>query len=285
MKKVEIVTDSTCDLPIDVVEKYGIIVVPESFVWDGVTYKDGIDLEPGAFYNRLVNSKTIPTTSQPSPAEFLEVYKPLEEAGSDILSLHISSKLSGTLDSAIQASGFIEKTNIKVFDSYSASLGLGFPVLAAAKAACSGASLQECFDIAETVKESTSVGFVIDTLEYLRKGGRIGGAAALLGTALRIKPILGVKDGRIEVSEKVRTFNKSLDRMIEIVLGQADKTKKLNIGVIQVEAKEEAESVLERVIASFKPEMLGEVFVIRATPVIGIHTGPGTIGLVVSPAV
>lgn len=282
MKKVSIVTDSTNDLPQDYISRYGISVVPESFVWDGITYRDAIDLSPDEFYKKLVGSSSIPTTSQPSPAEFLEVYKPIESTGKDILSMQLSSKLSGTIDSARQAAEFVSATNIHVFDSYSASLGLGFTVLAAAKAANKGASLEECIHIAERVRANTSVAFVISTLEYLHKGGRIGGAAALVGSALGIKPILGVKDGAIDALDKVRTFNKALNRMVEIVLSSVRPGKRLWIGAVHVEAEPQAKSMLDGVLAQFDSSLVEEKMIVRATPVIGIHTGPGTIGLVIS---
>jgi DegV family protein with EDD domain len=276
MARVAIVTDSTAYIPQDWVKKYDLSVVPLFVLWSGEELKDGVDIYPTEFYQRLESAKEMPTTSQPTPAEFHKVYQTLAEKGHDILSIHISSKLSGTVDSAIQAKAMLPEANIEVFDSLSASMETGWHVLAAAKAAMRGASLAECKAMAEKAQANSGILFMVDTLEFLHRGGRIGGAQRFLGTALNFKPILEIQDGAIEALERVRTKRKALDRLMELIEERIDGRKPVYLSSIHANAAETAEEVLEQLAARVKPV---ETAITEVSPAIGTHTGPGAIVL------
>ena len=188
---IKIVTDSGADIPIELVNSLRITVVPLNLSFGEQTYLDGVDLAPDEFYQKLLNEGIMPTTSQPSVGSFIEVYKELKESSNQILSIHLSAKLSGTLNSATQAANEEQLDDaIKIIDSKQASIALGFSVIAAAEAVAGGASLEEAASIAESTSNRTDTFILFDTLEYLVKGGRIGRANALLGSILQIKPIL-----------------------------------------------------------------------------------------------
>lgn len=278
MNKVAIVTDSTSNIPEDLINSYSITQIPLQLIWDGENYRDGIDITTLEFYTRLKTSKTSPSSSQPSPAAFQRVYTDLLEQGYDIVSIHISSKLSGTLDSAIQAKNIIGSDRIALVDSQSASMALGFGVLVTARAAAEGASFDECVKLAEHAVANTGVLFVVSTLEFLRRGGRIGGAAAFLGTALSLKPILTVKDGRVDAQEKVRTMSKAMDRSLEILMERVGSKHPLRLAVLHANAPTEAEIMLNNALEKIPANTIKETLITPVSPVIGTHTGPGTVG-------
>ncbi len=279
MSRVAIVTDSTAYIPPEISAGYPIFSTPLQVIWDGETLRDGIDIQPDAFYRRLQHSKTTPTTSQPTPAAFIELYSRLLEQDYSILSIHISSKLSGTLDSATQARGHFPGAHIELFDSDFTSMAMGFMVMAAARVAAKGATLQECAAMARQAKEHTGVLFVVNTLEFLHRGGRIGGAAAFLGTALNLKPILELRDGKIEAVERVRTKGKALDRLLELYSERVGTKRPVHIAVLHSNADEEAHKTLERACQRFDTTDISESICTAISPVVGTHTGPGTIGL------
>jgi len=278
MSKVAIVTDSTSNIPEELGASYGITQIPLQLIWGGETYRDGIDIAPLEFYTRLKNAKVMPSSSQPSPAAFQRVYQDLLDQGYDIVSIHISSKLSGTMDSAIQAKQTINSDRIAIVDTLSASMATGFCALVTARAAADGATFEECHKLAEKAVSHTGVLFVVSTLEFLHRGGRIGGAAAFLGTALSLKPILTVHDGRIEPQEKVRTMRKAMDRVVEILEERVGNKSPLRIGVLHANAPLEAEELLQKATERFPASVVKESMVIPVSPVIGTHTGPGTVG-------
>lgn len=279
MSKVAIVTDSTAYLPPELIREYSIEVVPLHLIWGEKTYLDGVDITPKEFYERLATAKELPTTSQPSPAAFKAVYDRLLAAGYDVLSIHISSKLSGTMDSAIQAKAMLPGARIEIVDSLSTSMGMGFAVVEAARAAARGASLEECKAIAERGLRNVSVFFLVNTLEFLHRGGRIGGAAAFLGTALNLKPILELRDGRIEAIEKVRTISKATDRLLDIFAERARGKRPLRLAILHANAQEEAERLLERARQKVSVDDISEAVIVPVSPVIGTHTGPGCVGI------
>ena len=203
MSKVAIVTDSTAYLPDDLIEKYSITVTPQILIWGDQTFQDGVDIQPDEFYRKLETAKIMPTTSQVAIVTMKAAFEKLLASGYDVLGIFISAKLSGTMQSAHQAKEMLPKAGSKivVLDSNSTSMAMGFHVLTVARAAQAGANLAECQKLAEEARKHSGVYFVVDTLEFLRRGGRIGGAQAMLGSALNLKPLLELRDGRIESIE------------------------------------------------------------------------------------
>jgi DegV family protein with EDD domain len=261
------------------IRKLNIQSVPLQVIWGEETYRDGLDITHEQFYARLREAKVMPTTSQPSPAAFRAVYENLLDAGYDILSVHISSKLSGTMDSAIQARQTFPNAKIELVDSLSTSLGMGFAVLEAGRAAEQGATLADCKAMVEKAVAHSKLFFVLNTLEFLHRGGRIGGAQAFLGTALNLKPILELRDGRIEALERVRTFNKAQDRLLELFQQEVGSVRPVRIGVLHANAPAEAERLLERARAMYNVTDVRETLIVPISPTLGTHTGPGCLGL------
>jgi DegV family protein with EDD domain len=278
MSKVAILTDSTAYIPTDLLKVHNITTVPQVLIWGEETFHDGVDILPDDFYRRLSTAKVMPTTSQVSIVTVKDAYEKLLAEGYEVLSIFISSKLSGTMQSAIQAKEMLPKAadKIAIVDSHSTAMAMGFHVLAAARAAQAGAGLAECKKLAEEAQKHTGVYFVVDTLEFLRRGGRIGGAQALLGSALNIKPLLALQDGRIESVEKIRTKGKALDRLVEIVVEQVAGRTPVRIATLHANAEAEARAVLETAAARLNPT---EKVLASVSPVIGTHAGPGTVGL------
>jgi DegV family protein with EDD domain len=278
MSKVAIVTDSTAYIPDEILKKYFISVVPQIVIWGDETYQDGVDMQPDQFYRKLSTSKTMPTTSQVAIVTVKAAFEKLLEAGYDVLGIFISTKLSGTMQSALHAQEMLSKaaSKIVVLDSNSTAMAMGFHVLAAARAAQGGASLSECQKLAEEAQKHTGVYFVVDTLEFLRRGGRIGGATAMLGSALNLKPLLELRDGRIESVEKVRTKGKAISRMIELVVEQVAGRTPVRLATLHANAEDEARSALEAAATQLNPV---EQVLAAVSPAIGTHAGPGTVGL------
>jgi len=276
MKKVAIVTDSTAYLPQEYVDSLPIRVVPLTVNWDGETYRDGVDILPNEFYTRLAGSSTLPTTSQATVKDFADVFEKLIKEGYAILTLPISSGISGTVNSAFQAKDMFPKAEIEVMDTRLVSMALGFQVLAAARAAKEGASLEEVKKIAVESYDHIGVYFVVDTLKYLHAGGRIGGAKRLFGTALKIKPVLEIRDGKIEAVKSVITFNKALDAMIDLIDKDVAGKSPIRISVFHAQADEAAKKLLERTVKHFNAL---EGIMSFVSPVIGSHVGPGTISI------
>lgn len=278
MTKVAIVTDSTSSLPKEIQQKYNISIVPQVLIWDEKTYEDGVDIQPDEFYRKLAGSKTTPTTSQVAVVHMKNTFERLLAEGYEVLGMFLSAKLSGTMQSAHQGRESLQtgQEKVHIFDSETISMALGFQALAVARAAAEGASLKDCLTLAEQARQSTGIYFMVDTLEFLHRGGRIGGAQRLLGTALNLKPILTVKDGKIEAAERVRAKGKALDRLIEIVAEQSRGKNPVRLATLSANAAEDAQSV--RVAANLKIET-SEFFSTELSPVLGTHTGPGAVGM------
>lgn len=280
MNKVMVVTDSTSTIPAEMLSGNPIQVLPLQVIWDHKVFKDGIDIHPKEFYERLAVDKNMPSTSQTTPEEFKVAYERLLNDGFDILSIHISSKLSGTMDSAIQAKREFPGARIELVDSLSTSMALGFQVLSAARMAAIGASLSECTSVAVEATKHTGVYFALNTLEFLHRGGRIGGAAAFLGTMLNLKPLLELRDGRIEAVERVRTFNKTVDRLLDLVEAKLKNEKgPIRLAVIHANEAEKAEKLLHRASHRFSKTVVTDAVITPVSPVLGTHTGPGALGL------
>ncbi len=279
MSKIAIVTDSTAYIPKEVGADFDIHVTPLQLIWGEEQFRDGVDILPVQFYEKLQTAEIMPSTSQVTPETFKEIYKELSSQGYEIFSIHISSKLSGTIDSALQAKAMLELKNIEIFDSLTTSMALGFQVLTVARAAANGASLKECLKIAEKTRENTGVLFTVKTLEFLHRGGRIGGAQAFLGTMLNLKPILEVRDGRIEPAGRARTMNKAVDKMIDLLKEKIGGHTPVRIAILHTNAFEDAKSLQSKVINTFPKNGIAEIMIAEVSPVIGTHTGPGIVGV------
>jgi DegV family protein with EDD domain len=279
VSKVAIVTDSGVNLPRAEEEAHNIHVVPLKVILDSRTLRDGIDITPSRFYQLLGTASELPTTSQPSTGDFAEIYSRVGEEADAIVSIHLSELLSGTIKSALAARELVNHVPIEVIDSRSASLGLGFVVLAAARAADQGKGLDEVVAAAQSLIPKLRVIFVVDTLKYLHMGGRIGGASAMLGTALKIKPLLHLCDGQVNPLERVRSKCKATERILEIMaqtLEGDDSEGVLHAAVAHADRKDEAEELRDKVLSRFRPD---EFYLSELTPAIGTHVGPGTLGL------
>ena len=278
MSKVAIVTDSTAYLPSELVKQYQITVLPLSIIWEGKSYRDGIDIQPEEFYQRLQKAGSMPTTSQITTPAMQSAFSALLEQGYDVLGIFLSSKFSGTMQSAEQARQMIPGVadKIVVMDSQFTIMAMGWSVLAAARAASAGEKLASCREIAERTRDHSGVYFVVETLEFLRRGGRIGGAQALLGTVLNIKPLLKMRDGQIEAVEKIRTKTAALNRMLELTVEQVGSKTPARLATAHAKAEAEASALLADVCAQLNPV---ESYCRPLTPVVGAHVGPGTVAL------
>jgi DegV family protein with EDD domain len=278
MSKVAVVTDSTAYIPSDLLTRHNITSVPQVLIWGDETFQDGVNIMPDEFYKRLETAKVMPSTSQVSPMTLKLVFEKLLAEGYDICGIFLSSKLSGTIQSAMQAIDMLPeaKAKIAIVDSATTAMAMGFNVLTVAKAAEAGSSLSECQKLAETVREHTGVLFVVNTLEFLHRGGRIGGAQRLLGTALNFKPILELKDGRIESLEKVRTKGKAYIRVLDLLVDRIGDQKNIHLATLHANAEADARGLLESASSRLNPI---ETIFTSVSPVIGTHAGPGTVGL------
>lgn len=276
MKKVAIVTDSTAYLPQRYVDEFGVTVLPLTLHWDGESYRDGVDITPDEFYTRLAGSSTLPTTSQATVNDFVEIYTRLLDEGNAVLTMPISSGISGTYDSAIQAKAQFADAPIEVIDTRLVSMALSFQVLAAARAARDGAALEECKAVALKAYDHIGVYFVVDTLKYLHAGGRIGGGKRFMGTALNIKPILEIRDGKIEAVKSVISINKALEAMVELVESDIKGRKPVRISVFHALAEKKATTLLDETAKRLHAD---EAILSYVSPVVGCHVGPGTLSI------
>jgi len=269
---VKVVTDSVSDLPPQVIEELGITVIPLNVRFGEKVYRDGIDLTTEQFYQQLVHSKTLPVTSVPTPAAFAEAYDKLSEEADEILAIMLSAKLSGTYEVARQSIGLMKrKCRVEVVDSQWAVMAEGFLVIAAARAAQAGASLDEVLEVVRGNIPRVDFRAAFDTLEYLRRGGRIGAAQALMGSALRIKPIITMKDGVVEPAGRTRSRVKAIDHLYQFA---ASYSHIEGLAVEEAACPDDADLLVERLSAKFPKE---RIYRSKTTPVIGTHTGPGLI--------
>lgn len=272
---VRIVTDSTSDIPRELLEELGITVVPLTIAFGEQSFRDGVDLSADEFYSRLATVKDLPTTSQPPPALFQHAYEHLVTQG-DVVSIHLSHKFSGTIETARSVAAATAPDKISVVDSGSVSMGLGLCVIAAARAAKAGADRAECAAAAEAVSTRLKVLVAFETLEYLRRGGRIGRAKAFLGGLLRLKPILTVKDGEAFPVTRSRNRERALDALLELVTETPNVT---DIVVAHTTTPDDAARVAERAKAAAPG---ATVYLGRFGPVLGVHGGPGMLGIAVT---
>ncbi len=279
MPSIAFITDSTAYIPADLVAKYDIRVAPQILIWGEEQLLDGVDITPSQFYARLKTSTVNPTTSQVAVVTFKEMLEPLVAAGRPVIMQLLSDKLSKTLQSAAMARDMLPGSRIEIIDSEATATALGFQVLAAARAAEAGKSFEEVVAVANQARQKTGVLFVVDTLEYLHRGGRIGGASKLLGSALNLKPLLELRDGRIEPIEKVRTKAKATARMLDVLEERLAGRTPVRLSSIHAAAEAEAREVLEAAKKRFHPI---EALMADASPVVGTHAGPGTVGVAYS---
>ncbi len=275
MAKVAIVTDSTACIPAERIKQYNITVLPLILHWGTETLLDGVDIQPAAFYERLAKATVMPSTSQAAPAVFEKAFRSLLDQGYDVLAPLLSGKLSGTMASAMQAKNEIGSDRIVLVDTLTTAMAMGFIVLEAARAIEQGASLAETAQVAERATSRSGVLLTVDTLEFLHRGGRIGGAQHLLGTALNLKPILEIADGRVESVEKIRTRSKAQARMLEIAARRIG-DKPVRLAVLNANCEGDAQNIIEN--AKTKLNVL-ESYITPVSPVLGTHVGPGTTGI------
>jgi DegV family protein with EDD domain len=279
MSRVAVVTDSTAYLPDGIATKHDIGVVPLHVVLGLRTGEEGTEVSPADVASALTERRVSVSTSRPTPAEFAAAYRACDSAC--IVSVHLSGELSGTVEAARLAAADVadEGIEVRVVDARTIAMGLGFAVIAAAEAASAGADVDEVSAAASAAAEKTTTLFYVDTLEHLRRGGRIGAAAALFGTALAVKPLLHVLDGRIAPLEKVRTASKALARLEDLAVGLA-KDAAVDVAVHHLAAQEKATALADR-LRSRLPG-LQALHVSEVGAVVGAHVGPGLLGVVVS---
>jgi DegV family protein with EDD domain len=279
---VRIVTDSTADLPKEIREQWEIEMVPLKVHFGDETFLDGVTIEASQFYEKLAKAKELPTTSQPAPSDFLDVYRKLaEQPGAEIISIHLSSAFSGTFQSAMLAKSMLENdADISIVDSKSASCGIGLLVVEAAKAAKAGKSKAECLEIVDRLRRSMQLYFLVDTLEYLHKGGRIGKAQALFGSLLNIKPILTIDDdGMVAPVEKVRGQKKAMARIVERIK-EKHAGERVKLYIAHANALDTAQDIAALIEEQIRVEEIQYTYI---GPVIGTHAGPGAVGVFVIP--
>lgn len=276
MTKIALITDSTAYLSPEFVQNNEISVIPLNLHWDGTNYRDGVNITPNEFYDMLAVSDSIPSTSQPTYGEFEELMKGLAEKNDAVVAVLISSGISGTIDSALMAQKHLSKYAIEVVDSKLTSAGLALLIKALVQARAKGANATQLTSLAYRIIDTAGIFFMVDTLKYLHKGGRIGGASRYLGGALDIKPILYLnQEGKIDALEKVRTKKKALQRLMDLAVEKAD-GKKACVGIIHAQAPEEAKAVQ---MALSERLDYAEMEIYELSPVIGTHVGPGTLGI------
>jgi len=276
--KVAIVTDSTADLPPELTRSRPITVVPLTLNFEGKSLLDGVDIRPDEFYRRLPSVTTHPTTSQPSPGRFADAYASLLNDHDAVVSIHISRKLSGTYESARQAADMTDPKRVRVVDSELVSMSLGLLTLAAASLSSSGSDAAAIEAKVLDMRPHIQTYFSVATLEFLRRGGRIGRASALLGSVLQVKPVLCIRDGLVTPLERVRTFERALNRVVELTR-EVDRGHGVCVIVGHAGAEADAEKIgreLDSVAETLMIQPLG--------PVVGAHAGPGVVGVGCYPA-
>lgn len=273
---VRIVTDSGAHLPPERFREYGVVVVPLVVNMGGRTYYEGEDLDLETFYHYLRTSPELPKTSQPPVGRFYEVYRRLSEEGQAVVSLHLSSVLSGTYASAVAAREMLPGAEIHVVDTQLISVPQGILVLEAARMARAGATAWEIVERIAFMRERTVFYFVLDTLEYLAKGGRVSNIQALIGNFLQVKPILKLHEGRIAPHERVRTTQRARDRLRDLILDHARGRRDVRIGVMHTRLPEVAAEMARALEEALRP---AELFIAEAGPAVATHAGPGGLGL------
>jgi len=275
MRQVAIVTDSSANLPTELVRQWNIRVIPIPLIFGRQTFLDGVNITPDEIYRRLRADKDMPTTAAPSVGDFLRLYAATGQEASGIVSIHMSPALSSTYNVALTASQLIDGIPIRVLNCHSAAIGQGFVALEAARDAVAGATLEAVVSRANAVAAKIHLLFTLETFEYLHRGGRIGGAAALVATLLQIRPVLCLTDGHVEVLAKTRTRHKALRSILEQMTAKVN-GHPLHAAIFHADAPAEAEAFRQAVATRFQ---CTELYVTEFTPVMSTHTGPGVLGV------
>ncbi len=275
MGKIAVVTDSAACLPEELLQQYGIHVVPFGLIWGDEVLRDGIDITPEVFYHRLRTSEELPTTSQPSLGDFLRVYQPLAGKVDGIVSIHIPQALSGTVSGAQAAARLLGEMPVRVVDSGTAVMAQGFVVLAAARAAAAGAGLDEVVRAAEEMVPRVHLLAALDRLDYLARSGRVPGVVALVGSALHIAPVFTIQQGHVTVVARARSKRRALKSMLDR-MAELTRRRPTHAAVFHADVPDEAESLRAQVADRFN---CMELYVTEFTPVMGSHTGPGVLGV------
>jgi len=279
---IKVVMDSGGDLPAEWLAKHDIRVVPINIHFGDLVYREGVDMDSAAFYRRVEEEKIIPKTAQPSPHQFSETYRQIarKTGATDIISVNITSQLSGTHASSLLAAQEVAgEVTVHPFDSRSGSGGQGLMGLEAARMAAARVSVDKVMERLQYMRENMNVYLVLDNLKFAQMSGRVGALAAMLTSLLKIKPLLRVHDGMFEMSEKVRTRKRAVDRMVALMKERIG-DRLANVAVIHAEAPEAASALLERVRSEFRVK---ELFVEKLSIGVAVHLGPGTLGLVAYP--
>lgn len=272
---IKIVTDSTADVPKPLLERYDIQVVPINIQFGHETYEEGIDIDRPTFFQKL--EEVMPASSQPAPGKLAGVYRKLADEGHSILSLHVTSHHSGTYQSALLAKSLVPEADIEVFDTLSISIGTGYQVLAAARAAEEGKSMEEILQLLEGIRSRMHLYLTPATLKYLQKSGRVGKLAGALASLLSVKPIIKVEDGLLEAFQNVRTRGKAIDRLVELTAETVGTTQPVKLAISHAQVDAEAEALRARLERTFNCE---EMHVVDLACSLTVHGGPGIIGII-----
>jgi DegV family protein with EDD domain len=271
---IKIVTDSTADLPVKLAEELDVTVVPVYLRFGEQVYRDRVDISEDEFYQRLLHDPIHPNTAQPSPLDFADVYEKLSKDADGIVSIHLTSKLSGTYNSAVQGKKMVKiKCPIEVIDTQTLTIAIGLIVIQASRMAKSGMSLKQIVDELTEIIPNVHLLVLFDTLKYLVKGGRVGKAKALLGSLLNVKPILTVRDGELVPSGQVRTRSKGMDQLLDFV---KNATEIQDLAVLYSTTPDEAQDLVERISPIFPKE---RTLLARLGPGLGVHGGPGILAV------
>lgn len=276
MRDVHIVTDSCCHIPSALCQELDIHVVPLPFVWDNVTYLDNVDMGPREFYSKLRTSQSFPTTSGPTPGSFKDEFESLASDGKPVLAILVGEVFSSTFTTAKLAKDMLPNVELTLVNSDSNTMGLGFQVLAAARAAREGKSLDEIITIVNKVKDTGGVVFSVSALDYLRRGGRISHVQHFFASTLKLVPIMELKGGPIKPVERVRNHNNVIPRTLDLVAERLSYERPIRMAVVHADAEAQAWELSKAAPGRFHPD---EFIMSELSPVLGIHAGPDAVGL------
>lgn len=276
MSKIAVVTDSAACIPNSLKQQLNIYEVDFELVWNGVTYRDGVDLEPTEFYRRFRQEHAYPTTTQPPQGEFVTLYTRLSQEYEGIVSIHVSADMTSTVRTARLVAEQVDRVPIRVLDSRTATIAEGFVVLAAARAAAAGATLDQVVEAAERVIRKVDFFATLKTLEHIHRGGRLGEAAILLGNHLQIVPILNLRNGRVSIVKLTRSWGKALGQIVELTLERLQGKRGIHASVFHADVLKDAEWLRDQLCQHLD---FVEFYITEFTPVMGAHTGPDVIGV------